>query len=99
MNIECDQKIVDELTGAFRFSDAVLRHLVTSADAAVVEPSHMAKAEEEEAGGRRERPRDEAQGLDDDDGGRRRDRVRDEPLLAEADEALAVDEPVTGGRA
>jgi hypothetical protein len=59
----------------------------------------MAKAEEEEAGGRRERPRDEAQGLDDDDGGRRRDRVRDEPLLAEADEALAVDEPVTGGRA
>ena len=31
MNIECDQKIVDELTGAFRFSDAVLRHLVTNA--------------------------------------------------------------------
>ena len=100
MNIECDQKIVDELTGAFRFSDAVLRHLVTNVDSAIVEPSHMAKAEEEEAGGRRERPRDDAQGLaDDDDGGRRRDRVRDEPLLAEADEALAVDEPVTGGRA
>ena len=37
MNIECDQKIVDELTGAFRFSDAVLRHLVTSVDAAIVE--------------------------------------------------------------
>src|ERR1700693_1340282 len=78
MNIECDQKIVDELTGAFRFSDAVLRHLVTSVDAAVFEPSHMAKAEEEEAGGRRDRTRDEAQGLsDDEDGGRRRDRLRD----------------------
>ena len=98
MNIECDQKTLDELTGAFRFSDAVLRHLVTTLDAAATEPSFMAKAEEEEAGGRRERPRDEAQGLDDDDGGRRRERVRDEPLLAEADEALAVDEPVTGER-
>ena len=99
MNIECDQKIVDELTGAFRFSDAVLRHLVTSVDSAIVEPSHMAKAEEEEAGGRRERPRDEAPGLaDDDDGGRRRDRVRDEPLLAEADEGVVADEPVGTGR-
>ena len=28
MNIECDQKTLGELTGAFRFSDAVLRHLV-----------------------------------------------------------------------
>ena len=28
MNIECDQKALNELTGAFRFSDAVLRHLV-----------------------------------------------------------------------
>jgi len=99
MNIECDQKIVDELTGAFRFSDAVLRHLVTNVDSAIVEPSHMAKAEEEEAGGRRERPRDDAQGLaDDDDGGRRRDRVRDEPLLAEADEGIVADEPVGTGR-
>jgi small subunit ribosomal protein S6 len=99
MNIECDQKIVDELTGAFRFSDAVLRHLVTNVDSAIVEPSHMAKAEEEEAGGRRERPRDDAQGLaDDDDGGRRRDRVRDEPLLAEADEGVVADEPVGTGR-
>jgi small subunit ribosomal protein S6 len=99
MNIECDQKIVDELTGAFRFSDAVLRHLVTNVDSAIVEPSHMAKAEEEEAGGRRERPRDDAPGLaDDDDGGRRRDRVRDEPLLADVDEGIVADEPVGTGR-
>jgi small subunit ribosomal protein S6 len=92
MNIECDQKIVDELTGAFRFSDAVLRHLVTSADAAVIEPSHMAKAEEEEAGGRRDRPRDEASGSsDDDDGGRRRERVRDEPMVADVDDSVATD--------
>ena len=32
MNIECDSKTLDELTGAFRFSDAVLRHLVIKMD-------------------------------------------------------------------
>ena len=60
LNIECDQKTLGELTGSFRFSDAVLRHLVVKMDAAVTEPSPMARAAEEEAGGerreRRERP-------------------------------------------
>ncbi len=41
MNIECDQKTLNDLTGAFRFSDAVLRHLVVNMDAAVTEPSPM----------------------------------------------------------
>jgi small subunit ribosomal protein S6 len=67
MNIECDQKALDELTGAFRFSDAVLRHLVVSMDEAVTEPSPMAKAEEEEASGDRPR-RDRGPRGDDDDG-------------------------------
>jgi small subunit ribosomal protein S6 len=56
MNVECDQKTLNELTGAFRFSDAVLRHLVTSVDRAISEPSPMAKAGEE---GERERPYDD----------------------------------------
>ena len=61
MNIETDQKVLAELTGAFRFSDAVLRHLVVAMDEAVTEPSPMAKAEEEEASGaRRDRVRDDA---------------------------------------
>lgn len=47
MNIETDQKSLDELTGAFRFSDAVIRHLVISMPAAVTEPSPMAKSDEE----------------------------------------------------
>ena len=47
LNIECDQKTLAELTGAFRFSDAVLRHLVTNVETALTEPSPMAKAEEE----------------------------------------------------
>ena len=51
MNIETDQKTLAELTGAFRFSDAVLRHLVVKMDGAVTEPSPMARAAEEEANG------------------------------------------------
>jgi small subunit ribosomal protein S6 len=47
MNIECDGKTLDELTGSFRFSDAVLRHLVIKMDAAVTDPSPMAKGEED----------------------------------------------------
>ena len=54
MNIETDQKTLGELTGAFRFSDAVLRHLVTSVETAITEPSPMAKSEEGD-GPRRER--------------------------------------------
>jgi small subunit ribosomal protein S6 len=48
LNIECDKPTLDELVGAFRFSDAVLRYLVISRDEAVTEPSFMAKAREEE---------------------------------------------------
>ena len=50
MNIECDQKTLDELTGAFRFSDAVLRHLVIKEDSAITEPSPMARAPDESEG-------------------------------------------------
>ena len=65
MNIECDQKTLNELTGAFRFSDAVLRHLVVQMDAAVTEPSPMSRPDEEEGGGRRERSREESAADDD----------------------------------
>jgi small subunit ribosomal protein S6 len=58
LNIEVDQKTLTELTGAFRFSDAVLRHLVTGVETAITEASPMAKAEEEGEAGRRERDDD-----------------------------------------
>jgi small subunit ribosomal protein S6 len=66
MNIESDQKTLNELTGAFRFSDAVLRHLVVQMNEAVTEPSPMAKAEEEEATGERRRERVSRDDDDDD---------------------------------
>ena len=58
INIEVDQKTLAELTGAFRFSDAVLRYLVTGVELAITEPSPMAKAEEEGEASRRERDDD-----------------------------------------
>jgi small subunit ribosomal protein S6 len=53
MNVESDMKTLDELTGAFRFSDAVIRHLVMAMPGPVTEPSPMARAEED-GGGRSE---------------------------------------------
>jgi len=45
INIECDQETLDELEHAFRFNDAVLRHLTVKTKAAVIEPSAMMKDE------------------------------------------------------
>ncbi len=45
MNIECDQPTLDELEHAFRFNDAVLRHLTIKTKAAVTTPSAMMKEE------------------------------------------------------
>ncbi len=44
MNIECDQKTLDELNSAFRFNDAVIRSPVVRRDNAITEQSPMAKA-------------------------------------------------------
>ena len=45
MNIECDQETVDELDHSFKFSDAVLRHLVVKMTRPVTTPSPMMKEE------------------------------------------------------
>jgi small subunit ribosomal protein S6 len=47
LNIECSGEVLEELTSAFRFNDAVLRNLVIARDNAVTEPSVMMKAREE----------------------------------------------------
>lgn len=77
LNIECEKPTLDELVGSFRFSDAVLRHLVIRREKPVTEPSAMAKAHEEEkqreaasresrsrGGSSRDAPRDRAPGAD-----------------------------------
>lgn len=49
MNIECDQPTLDELEHAFKFNDAVLRHLVIRMKGPVTEPSPMMKEEKAKA--------------------------------------------------
>ena len=48
MNIECDQEILDDLDHAFKFSDAILRHLTIKTNAPITEPSPMMRQEERE---------------------------------------------------
>jgi small subunit ribosomal protein S6 len=45
MNIECDQETLVELEHAFKFNDAVLRHLTVKMKAAVTAPSAMMREE------------------------------------------------------
>ena len=60
LNVECGFDVIEGIKGAFRFNDAVLRHLIISRDDAVTEASPMAvavaeeKAKEKEAQQRRE---------------------------------------------
>ena len=46
MNIECDQETLDDLDHAFKFSDAILRHLTIKTKGPVTEPSPMMRQEE-----------------------------------------------------
>ena len=57
MNVECGNDVLQEITAAFKFNDAVLRHLVISRKEAITEPSPMAVAVEEEKQRERESQR------------------------------------------
>ncbi|MGM0554235.1 MAG: 30S ribosomal protein S6 [Pseudomonadota bacterium] len=61
MNVEATEEAMEELASAFRFNDAVLRHLTVRMEEAVTEPSPLAKGQEEEGakGRRRERSDDD----------------------------------------
>ena len=59
MNIECDHATLKQLNNAFRFNDAVIRDLIFRRDAAITEPSPLAKSKE------MEREQELASGADD----------------------------------
>jgi small subunit ribosomal protein S6 len=48
MNIETNQETLDELVSAFRFNDAVLRHMILTCKEAITEPSPMLKSMEKD---------------------------------------------------
>lgn len=60
LNVECGFAVIEEIRSAFRFNDAVIRHLIVSRNKAVTDASPMAvavaeeKAKEKEAQQRRE---------------------------------------------
>jgi small subunit ribosomal protein S6 len=53
MNVECAQTALDEIESAFRFNDAVIRHLVIRRKKPVTEASPLAKHRESEERGDR----------------------------------------------
>jgi small subunit ribosomal protein S6 len=61
MNIECNQKVLTELTDSFRFNDAVLRHLVIARPEADTEASLILKSKDEK-GDRRRRDDESTEG-------------------------------------
>jgi small subunit ribosomal protein S6 len=59
MNIECNQETLGELEHAFKFNDAVLRHLIVATTEAKVAPSPMMKEEKARSLSRDGEPRTE----------------------------------------
>ncbi len=57
MNIECEPAVLAELENAFRFNDAVLRHMAIQMKAAVTTPSAMMREE-------KRAPREDREGND-----------------------------------
>ncbi|MCX7114555.1 MAG: 30S ribosomal protein S6 [Gammaproteobacteria bacterium] len=47
LNIECNQAILDELKNAFKFNDAIIRHLILSKKHAITTESPMMRKEKE----------------------------------------------------
>jgi len=73
MNIECEPSDIEELESMFRFNDAVIRNMVLARSEAVVDPSPLAKGQEEERERSPRRERDDADADADTDGGDERD--------------------------
>ena len=59
MNFETDLEAIDDLNHAFRFNDAILRHLLMKRDAAITETSLLAKAKADGVEGRGSRKVDD----------------------------------------
>lgn len=103
MNIECNQETLDELVSAFRFNDAVIRHLVLGREEAVSEASPLAKSDQSTS--RQEKPSrsesDASQASDDSDDADEADADDDESEEAteEAEETREAGEAETPEKA
>ncbi len=93
MNIECGREILDELESAFRFNDAVLRHLTIKCTEANTEKSAMMKAVEREESAK-SGDRKPAPGARAADGDKKADDKEPDPKAADGEpaEAKAADD-------
>ena len=92
LNVECDFAVIENIKGAFRFNDAVLRHLVISRDEAVTEASPMAVAVAEEKAKEREaQQRRDAKAAA--EAAMREDKPEEKPEEPKADEAAEAKAP------
>jgi small subunit ribosomal protein S6 len=103
MNIECDAETLADLEGAFRFNDAVLRHLTVRRQEAITEQSLMMKAKEDkDRPGRdysdRNRVRAESDDDDDDDDDDSDDDLDDDDFEDDDDDD-SDDDVRSGGKA
>jgi small subunit ribosomal protein S6 len=103
MNIECDGEALESLLEAFKFNDAVLRHLVMRASRAHTDPSPLVKerehedeekraraqAEERAAARRVERENETAESSDSDDKATDEDKAKGDEAETKADESHA----------
>jgi small subunit ribosomal protein S6 len=86
MNIECDDRVLEDLGNSFRFNDAVLRNLIVRRDKAITEESPIMKAENES------RSRKEQSGRGERSGERHGRRPQAENADAAADSRAAAQE-------
>ena len=94
MNIECDQETLEELDHAFKFNDAVLRHLTIRRQIAIVDQSEMLKAKEEKDRSSRDhsdRRRASAENVSDDSD----DEVKEDSDIEDIADAAPDDEEVS----
>ena len=101
MNVECTAGALDGMTSAFKFNDAVIRHLIIRRDESPTEPSPLAKSKEK--GGKDERGgRGRRRGSDDERSGAAGEGEREGARAPDAEPAAAPDgagdsaEPVSG---
>ncbi|MFQ5982089.1 MAG: 30S ribosomal protein S6 [Woeseiaceae bacterium] len=91
LNVECDDKVLKEITGAFRFNDAVLRHLVIGCKEAITQASPMALAVEQVKAKERESQRRRDAKADADSAAPERSEDESEASVKRAEEEPAED--------
>ena len=84
MNVECTNEALAGMTSAFKFNDAVIRHLILRRDSAAVDPSPLAKSREKD-------------GRDDRGGRGRRRESGNERTAASRESSDATAQPRAGG--